>query len=170
MRRARALRVGPWLVGREASGIETRWSVPNSGSGSPHISAIARPCARRSDLQLWRSRLVVSTIACLLVARVDDRVELPRPTRLLLGTDVVDVQQVDRGELVEQLRVARPRDSRRRSCGAGQQPRERVDRDGMACAQRLGRDEHRERRLAGADVALEPEPWPVVEVVVEWAT
>ena len=54
-----------------------------------------------------------------LVARVDDRVELlEHPRRRLLGADVVDVQQVDRAQPVDQLaeRVAARR--RRRSRAA----------------------------------------------------
>src|SRR3954471_12891007 len=44
--------------------------------------------------------------ALLLVARVDDGVELlEHPLRGLLGADVVDVQQVDRGEAVEERDV-----------------------------------------------------------------
>src|SRR5215207_6141201 len=102
----------------------------------------------------------------LLVARVDDRVELLEdPRRRLLGADVVDVQEVDRAqpvdELVERvLRVVLVGVAQQR-----QQPRERVDRDRpLSLHRRLG-DQHGQRRLAGADVAGEPQAAPGVELL-----
>ena len=48
-----------------------------------------------------------------------------------------------------------------------QQARQRVDRDRVAGLDRALGDEHRQGRLAGADVALEPEPAALGDVVVE---
>ena len=78
------------------------------------------------------ARFVVSSDrAAVLVARVDDRVELlEHPRRALLGADVVDVQQVDGGEAVEQLVEASTRDVVvERLAQQAEQPRQRVDRD-----------------------------------------
>ena len=57
--------------------------------------------------------------ALLLVAGVDDRVELlEHPLAGLLGADVVDVEEVDLGQAVEQVGVGAGRCRRRRSCGS----------------------------------------------------
>ena len=80
------------------------------------------------------SRFVVSTTARLvLVARVDDRVELlEHPRRALLGADVVDVQQVDGGQAVQQRGEAGLRVVVERLAQQAEQPRQRVDRDRVA--------------------------------------
>src|SRR5215218_3877502 len=108
--------------------------------------------------------------AALLVARVDDRVELlEHPGRRLLGADVVDVEEVDGGQAVDQpvervlgvvlVRVAQQ----------PEQPREGVDRDGAVGRHRRLGDQHRERRLAGADVAREPQPAALAELLADRA-
>src|SRR4051794_29279202 len=93
-----------------------------------------------------------------LVALVDQRVELlEHPVAALLGAEVVDVEQVDRGQSLEEgevgvaagLGVIGATD-------AGEQLRQRVDRDRAAGLQRRLGDEHRQRGLTGAGVAEEP--------------
>ena len=99
--------------------------------------------------------------ALVLVARVDDRVELlEHPVGRLLGADVVDVQEVDRGQAVEQAGVRAAAVVLERRADLGQQARQRVDRHGVAGVERGLGDEHRQRRLAGADVAESHSPRP----------
>ena len=97
--------------------------------------------------------------APVLVARVDDRVELlEHPRRALLGPDVVDVQQVDRAQAVEQDAERGLGRRRRTSRAAG--PAAAAASRSRPCGpvQRLCGDQHRQRRLAGPDVAAEPDP------------
>src|SRR3954447_3064508 len=103
--------------------------------------------------------------ALLLPALVDDRVELLEdPVRALLGAEVVDVQQVHPDQPLEQLHVRRLGTVLVGLLDVREQARQRVDRDGAAGLQRGLRHQHRERGLAGADVAEEPEAFAVVEV------
>ena len=98
-----------------------------------------------------------------LVAGVDDRVELlEHPVGAVLGAEVVDVQQVDRGQPIEEVEQAAV--GLHRLAQQVQQPRQRVDRDRAPGVERRLGDEHRERRLAGADVALDPQAAPGVDV------
>src|SRR3954447_1806762 len=106
--------------------------------------------------------------ALLLVAGVDERVELLEdPRAALLGTDVVDVQEVDAGEPVEQLGVGVLGVVVERAAQLGEQPRQGVDRDRAPRLEGLARDDHRERRLAGAHAAEDPQPATGVEVLVD---
>src|SRR6188472_4209736 len=104
-----------------------------------------------------------------LIALVDQRVELlEHPVAALLGTEVVDMEQVNRGQPLEESEVGV-------AAGLGvvgatdasEQLRQRVDRDRAAGLQRRLGDQHRQRRLAGARVAEEPEAAPGVEASVE---
>ena len=108
--------------------------------------------------------------ALVLVARVDDRVELlEHPVARALGADVVDVEQVDGGEAVEEVDVGALAVGLERRADLGEQARQRVDRHAPAGVERRARDEHRERRLAGADAAVEPQAAAGVEVRVDVA-
>ncbi len=103
-----------------------------------------------------------------LVARVHDRVELlEHPVGLVLGPEVVDVQEVDRGEAVEQVDQAAGR--LERLAQQVQQARQRVDRHRAPGVECLLGDEHRERRLAGADVPDDPQAAARVEVALDRA-
>ncbi len=104
-----------------------------------------------------------------LVALVDQRVELlEHPVGAFLGAEVVDVEEVDRGQLAEQLHVGV---AVRAGVVALADPRQqfgqRVDRDRVLALQRHLRDEHAERRLAGPGVAEEPDAASGGEVLVE---
>src|SRR3954451_23220857 len=69
----------------------------------------------------------------LLPALVDDRVELfEDPFAALLGTDVVDVQQVDLREPPEQVEVRPPRSLLIRCADVGEQRGHRIDRHGTS--------------------------------------
>src|SRR6476660_3126822 len=94
-----------------------------------------------------------------LVALVDQRVELlEHPVAALLGAEIVDVEQVDRGQALEKGEVGvAARLGVVGAADAGEQLRQRVDRDRAARLQRRLGDQHRQRRLAGAGVAEEPE-------------
>ena len=146
----------------------TRWSGPKSGSGSPQIST------RRETVRepICSSSCLLVEVggdqhrALCLVALVDEGVELlQNPVGALLGTEVVDVEQVDGGEALEEgevgvaagLGVVGAADPR-------QQLRQRVDRDRAAVLEGRFGDQHRQRRLAGAGVAHQPEAAPGVEV------
>src|SRR6188474_630079 len=104
-----------------------------------------------------------------LVALVDQGVELlQHPVAALLGAEVVDVEQVDRGEALEEGKVGvAARFGVVGAADAGEQLGQRVDRHrATGLKGRLG-DEHRQGRLAGAGVAEEPEPAASVEALVE---
>src|SRR5579875_941243 len=104
--------------------------------------------------------------ALLLIARVDDRVELlQHPVGGALGADVVDVEQVDRGEPVEQVDMGALG-----PVGVAdlvEQARERVDGDRVAAFERRLGDEHRERRLAGAGRSHQPQAAAGGQVIVD---
>ena len=90
-----------------ARGVGRRRSI---GSGSPHISysreTVRSPICSRSVAPAVEVRGEHDR-AAVLVARVDDRVELlEHPRRGLLGADVVDVQQVDGGTAGRSARSA----------------------------------------------------------------
>ncbi len=160
------------------------------GSGREHEVAVAalvlaehrqRPAAHlvqpgdRARADLGGQRVVVEVRGqeqrpVVLVARVDDRVELlEHPGRALLGSDVVDVQQVDRAQAVDQL-VERVR--RLVVVGVaeeGEQSRQRVDRHrAVGLHGGLG-DEHRQGRLAGPHIPREPEAAAFVEALADIA-
>src|SRR3954447_15300797 len=106
--------------------------------------------------------------ALVLVARVDDRIELlEHPVARALGPDVVDVQQVDRGEAVEELHVGDLAVGLERGADLGEQARQRVDRHAPAGIERGARDDHRECRLAGPDGAVEPQAAARIEVALD---
>ena len=141
-------------------------------STSSHIS-LSRETVRApicSSSSLVGSRLVVTSIErCGLVALVDQRVELlQHPVGAFLGAEVVDVEQVDRGQPLEEGEVGVA--ARLGVVGAAdprQQLRQRVDRDRLAGFQRRLGDQHRQRRLAGPGVAEEPEAAAFGEARVE---
>ena len=101
-----------------------RWSSPNIGL---RIAADLVHARHRAVADLVAQRVVAvdrdqvrrqQDRLAVLVARVDDRVELlEHPRRRLLGADVVDVQQVDGAEPVDQL-AERVRARRRRTSRA----------------------------------------------------
>src|SRR5579863_6590450 len=92
--------------------------------------------------------------ALVLIARVDDRIELlEHPLRAVLGAEVVDVQQVDRGEAVQEVEHAVAVD---RFADHPEQARAGIDRDGAPGVDRRLGDDHRQRRLAGPAAAGEP--------------
>ena len=128
---------GPQSVGSRELGLlrgagTSRGVVPEERDAARTSPRGARRCARRSARRAPRARDVRRDDhrALLLVAGVDDRVELlEHPRARLLGAEVVDVQQVD----------ARPGGpaARGRSCPSvvvvgradlGEQARQRVDR------------------------------------------
>ena len=138
-----------------------RRSGPKSGSGSPQISTRAGDRAW-ADLLFQLPLVEVGRYqhrALGLVALVDQRVELlQHPVAALLGAEVVDVEQVDGGEPLEESEIGVT--ARLRVVGtanAGQQLRQRVDRDRAIRLQRRLGDQHRQRRLAGAGVTHQPE-------------
>ena len=93
----------------------------------------------------------------LLVARVDDRVELlHHPVARLLGADIVEVQEVHRGQAVEEIDVRGLAVALERGPDLRQQPGQRVDRHAAPGVERRLGDEHRERRLSGPRVAHQP--------------
>ena len=103
------------------AGLRQRSGGPRRRAAASRTSRpAARPCARRSapraavDLEVGgdEHRAVGR------VALVDDRVELlEHPVGALLGAEVVDVQQVDRGQAARRTRGRRARRRRRRRCG-----------------------------------------------------
>ena len=79
------------------------------------------------------------------------------------------MQQVHAAEPLEELHVGALRGRLVGLLDVGQEARHRVDRDRMTRAQRGVGDQHRQRGLAGADVAVEPEAAAVVEIAVDVA-
>jgi len=91
-----------------------------------------------------------------LVAAVHDRVQLlQHPVGGVLGAEVVHVQQVDCAEAVHEAEHAALR--AHRLAQDRQQARQRVDRHRAPGVQSGLRHQHGQRRLAGADVALDPQ-------------
>src|SRR5919112_403437 len=108
--------------------------------------------------------------ALVLVARVDDRVELlQHPRARPLGADVVDVQEIHRGQAVQEVDVRALAVGLEGRADLREQARQRVDRDAAPRVEGRPRDEHRERRLAGSDAPVEPQSAPGVEVRVDVA-
>ena len=124
---------------------------------------------------IWVLQLLVGEVgghqdrALGLVALVDQRVELLEdPVGALLGAEVVDVEEVDRGQPLEEREVGvAARLGLEGAADPRQQLRQRVDRDRAAGLDRALGDEHRERRLAGPGVAEQPEAAALVEPPVE---
>ena len=138
-----------------------RRSSSKSGRGSPHISTrretTRAPICSSSSCS---SRLVVTTRDALrFVALVDQRVELLQyPLRPVLGAEIVDVEQVDGGEPLEELGVGLLAGlGVEGAADAGQELGKGVDCDRAPGLQGDPRDQHRQRRLAGAGAAVEPE-------------
>src|SRR4051812_18094889 len=151
-----------------------------SGDESPRVLAVERD--ERAHLLEARHRALADLLdelvafevgrddhrALVLVARVDDRIELlEHPVAGALGADVIDVQQVHRGEAVEELHVGALAVGLERGADLGEQARQRVDRHAPAGIDRGARDDHRECRLAGPDGAVEPQAAARVEVALD---
>ncbi len=79
------------------------------------------------------------------------------------------MQQVDLGEPAEELGVGTGGGIVERRADLREQAGQRVDRDAAPSIQRLARDEHRERRLAGSDIAEEPQSTALGESLVQCA-
>ena len=77
------------------------------------------------------------------------------------------MQQVHRGQALEEVEVGLPRLGVVGAADPCKEARQRVDRDRALRLHRRLRDQHRERRLAGADVAHQPQPIPLVEPLVD---
>jgi hypothetical protein len=124
-------------VAEQRQGVAADLDDPRDGALADLLAELIRIEVRGDDER-----------ALVLVARVDDRVQLlEHPLAGVLRADVVEVQQVDAVEPVEQLeRALLVAD---RVAQDVQQPRQRVDRAGPARGQRGLGDEHRQRRLAG---------------------
>src|SRR5919201_3106874 len=108
--------------------------------------------------------------ALVLVARVDDRVELlEHPRRRVLGADVVDVQEVDGRQAIGEVEVAALAVGLEGRADLGEQARERVDGNAAPGVERGLGDEHRQARLAGPGLAEEPQSVAGVELLVDAA-
>src|SRR5919201_2021800 len=106
--------------------------------------------------------------ALVLPALVDDRVELlEHPLGALLGAEVVQVEQVHLAEAAEQLGVGTSGIVLVCLLDVGEQSRHGVDRYRAPRLESRLRYEHRERGLAGTDVAEEPEPAAGIKVLLD---
>src|ERR1700761_5468763 len=167
----------------------TVWILTGAGGGcgalgrEPVVFAVHRDHAAIAHLDQTRDRAPADLLDQLgfvevgghedrsfgLVALVDERVELlQHPVGPFLGAEVVDVEEVHRGQLPEQLHVGvavRP------GVVALADPRQefgkRVDGHRVLLLQCRFRDEHAERGLAGAGISEEPDPAAGREVLVE---
>src|SRR3954469_8560887 len=103
-----------------------------------------------------------------LPALVDDRVELLQyPLGLLLGAEVVEDEHVDGAEPAEEAEVGVARVAVEGALDLGEQTRHGVDRVRAADLLGLLGDQDRQRGLAGARRAVEPQPTAGVEVAVD---
>ncbi len=147
---------------RRTAAAGRRTSRPGARPSAPRSARRARPAEVGGD----------DDRALLLVAGVDDRVELlERPVGAVLRAEVVDVQQVHGRQAVEEAEHCRPSSSIASRMQV-QQARERVDRDRAPGVERGFGDQHRQHRLAGADVAHDPQPPARVELLRDrrWRT
>src|SRR2546423_10915813 len=143
--------------------------VSHDGNGDAHLTEPRDDALSDLLLELALGRVGGDNQGALVLpALVDDRVELLEdPFGALFGAQVVQVQQIHAREAAEEVEV--------RARGAvligrldvGEQLRHGVDRDRAPGLDRVLGDEHRERGLAGPDVAEEPVAAPTVEVAVD---